>query len=169
MTIFEAGAAVQVAQRDYFDLTLATIEMAKRRLWACIFLFDLRPQRDFEGEVLDIALAIAARHRAGIDTRVILQSYTSSAELDTANLSAAIYLKGSGVPARRLATIGDRRGSHAKFLVADDMCVIGSQNWTHDAFRLNIEDAIMLRGAPVNILAAEFERLWAAASEEAAA
>jgi phosphatidylserine/phosphatidylglycerophosphate/cardiolipin synthase-like enzyme len=38
--------------------------------------------------------------------------------------------------------------------------VLGSQNWTDDAFRLNLEDSVALSGRAVDILAQEFLRLW---------
>ena len=40
------------------------------------------------------------------------------------------------------------------------VAVVGSQNWTDDGFRLNIEDAVMVAGPGTRRIADEFVRLW---------
>jgi phosphatidylserine/phosphatidylglycerophosphate/cardiolipin synthase-like enzyme len=56
---------------------------------------------------------------------------------------------------------GDGRlGTHAKVLVADGRAVVGSHNWTDDAFFANAEDSVLLAGPVVDILASEHADLW---------
>lgn len=162
MTSF-AGAAARVDERDYADLVLASVEEARRRVWAAIFLYDVRPARDVRGRVLELTEALAARRRAGVDVRVLVTGLVDTPDLDVANLATGLVLARHGVPHRRLygGLAGKRRGTHAKFAVFDDVAVLGSQNWTDDAFHDNVEDALLLTGEPAGLLAAEFRRLWA--------
>lgn len=162
MTDF-AGGAVRLDGPDYAGVVLAAVEDARRRVWASIFLYDVRPARDVRGQILELTDALADRARVGVDVRVLVTGHVDSPDLDVANLASGLVLARRGVAHRRLygGLAGDRLGTHAKFAVFDDLAVVGSQNWTDDAFNDNVEDALLLTGPPVGLLAAEFLRLWA--------
>ncbi len=161
MSTFTRSGAVRVGDRDYFDVVLASIEAARRRVWASLFIYDIRPGRDLEGQVLDLTAALIARRRLGVDVRVLTTGHVETPDIAVANLASGLYLQGAGVPHRRLFTTDVARlGSHAKFIVSDDEAILGSQNWTDDAFRLNIEDAVLLQGNAVELVGQEFLRLW---------
>jgi phosphatidylserine/phosphatidylglycerophosphate/cardiolipin synthase-like enzyme len=161
MSAFTRSAAVRIGDRDYYDIMLASVEAASRRVWASLFIYDIRPGRDLEGQVLDLTAALIRRRRLGVDVRVLTTGHVVTPDISVANLASGLYLKGAGVPHRRLfASDGGRLGSHAKFVVCDDEAIVGSQNWADDAFRLNIEDAVLLRGNVVELIGQEFLRLW---------
>jgi len=162
------GTATAVDPRRYQELALACAERAARRIWVSMFIFDLRPSRDVEGLVMHLARTLAERRALGVDVRVLLASTTRTADIEVANLAAAMFLQGRGVPQRRFirersgegGPRAERLGSHAKFAIFDDTAILGSQNWTDDAFRLNVEDAVFLATGAADLLAAEFLRLW---------
>jgi phosphatidylserine/phosphatidylglycerophosphate/cardiolipin synthase-like enzyme len=162
MTSFAVAQASRLDDRDYFPFTLASVESAVRRIWVSMFIHDVRPARDVSGQVLELTHALVARHRAGVDVRVLLSGHASTPDIVVANLASGLVLNGHGVPHRRVfgRQGGERAGSHAKFFVCDDVAVLGSQNWTDDGFNDNIEDAVVLTGQPVDLLAQEFARLW---------
>ena len=165
MSTFAAAAAVRLPEQEYFDFALASVEAAQRRVWACLFLCDLRPHRDLEGRVLELATALAARAAVGVDVRMLTSAAAVTPDIDAANLASGLFLQAYRVRHRRVFRHGpgdDRLGTHAKFFLYDDTAVVGSQNWTDDAFRRNLEDAVILTGAPVRLLEAEFLRLWRA-------
>lgn len=158
---FEQGRTARLDDRSYYDFTRAAVERARRRIWASIFICDIRPQRDIEGLVLDLLAAVIERRQWGVDVRIMVTGDATAADIVTANLASALYLQNAGVPVRRSVVLDDGRlGSHAKFALIDDTALVGSQNWTDDGFRLNIEDAILLTGQPVERLGAEFLVLW---------
>lgn len=168
VTPFAGAKVADLADRDYFDFVLASAEAASRRIWVSMFIFDIRPSRDPEGQALELATTLVARHGAGVDVRVLLTGLVRTPDIAVANLATGFFLAEHGVPHRRMfieertdaAAIPERFGSHAKFAVFDDIGVLGSQNWTDDAFRLNIEDGAVLQGPVVDVLAGEFLRLW---------
>ena len=160
MISFENTATIRLDDRDYFDFMLATVETARWRGWASLFIYDIRPTRDVEGLVLTLTQALVDRRQAGVDVRILISAIARTGDIAAANMASGILLERYGIRTRH--TFGDekRRGSHAKFVVCDDITVVGSQNWTDDAFRMNVEDAVILEGPAVNALSDEFLRLW---------
>ncbi len=163
------GMAAMVDARLYQPFARESIERATTRVWVCMFICDIRPGRDVAGLVLDLLLALEARRRLGVDVRVLLASTTRTADIETANLASGIFLSERGVPLRRIfadeidpeaALPPERLGSHAKFAIFDDLALVGSANWTDDAFRENFEETVALTGGGVDLLCAEFLRLW---------
>lgn len=161
MSSFDQAQAVRLSDRNYLDFILASLEVARHRVWVSMFLCDIRPPRDIEGQVLDLLMALIERHQTGVDVRVLLSGVARTPDIDVANLTSGLFLTNYQIPHRRIIGSPDRAGSHAKFVVCDDLAVIGSQNWTDDAFRLNIEDAIIVMGQPTALIAQEFVGLWA--------
>jgi phosphatidylserine/phosphatidylglycerophosphate/cardiolipin synthase-like enzyme len=161
MNKFEAASAARLAERDYLDVVLAFVESARVRIYASLFLFDIRPVRDVRGNVLELAMALIERRKQGVDVRVLLTGYVRTPELGVANVTTGIFLESYGVPHRRLFGVDTKRmGIHAKFALLDDFAVVGSQNWTDDGFSKNAEDAVILQGPAVGLLEAEFIHLW---------
>jgi len=159
---FGSARAVRIPDREYFDIVLASVEAARRRIWACLFLYDVRPARDIAGQVLELTVALVERRRLGVDVRVLMTGELETADIAVANLATGLLLDAQMVRQRRLFGYGHgaRQGTHAKFAVIDDLAVAGSSNWADDAFRLNAEDGVLLSGEPVEQLAGEFLRLW---------
>lgn len=161
MSRFANAGAVRIDERDYHDLLMACVTDARRRIHACIFLFDARPVRDPRGQVLDLVMALAERRRLGVEVRVLLTGQVGTVALGVANVATGILLESHGVPHRRIFSPGGgRTGTHAKFALIDDLAIVGSQNWTDDAFNDNVEDAVLLRGDALDPLDREFMRLW---------
>lgn len=161
MIPFANSKLARLPDREYFDFLLASVEAARRRAWVSMFLYDIRPSRDLAGQVLELSNALAERRRRGVDVRVLLTGPVNTPDISVANLSSGLLLEQYSVPTRRIFGDRKRMGSHAKFVISDNQSVVGSQNWTDDGFRLNIEDAVVLEGQAVAIIAEEFLRLWA--------
>lgn len=161
MINFSGAGARRVNDREYLDLVLACIEGARRRICVCVFLIDISPERDLRGQVMGLALSLAQRRSLGVDVRVLMTGQVETPQLGVANVATGIFLASYGVPNRRLFEVDAQRiGCHAKFALFDDLAIIGSQNWTDDAFHDNTEDAVLLRGPVTDHLEAEFSRLW---------
>lgn len=161
MSTFGNSAAARLDDREYFDFVLASIESARRRIWASLFIYDIRPSRDLEGLVLELTTSLIQRHALGVDVRVMTSGGVTTPDIAVSNLASGLYLQNAGVPHRRIfASGGARMGSHAKYLIVDNVALLGSQNWTDDGFRLNLEDAAVLRGQACDQIAHEFLGSW---------
>lgn len=163
MIPFTHATGRPLPDRNYYDFVLGCVEAARSKIWVSVFIFDIRPHRDVEGQTLKLLTTLATKRKTGVDVRVLLPGIVRTPEIDIANLSTGILATEQGVKVRRLFTDGARVSTHSKFLVCDDIAVLGSQNWTDDAFRLNIEESVVLKGEPVDMLAHEFLRLWSIA------
>lgn len=162
MNTFRESEAALLADRDYPQVVLAQAENARRRIWASVFLYDLRPSRDVAGLVAQLTAALIQRKGLGVDVRVLVSAQVRTPDIAVANRATSLFLDHYGVPNRQFFAAPDsgRAGTHAKFAVFDDVAVVGSQNWTDDAFRLNTEDAVLLTGLVVDDLAGQFQRMW---------
>jgi phosphatidylserine/phosphatidylglycerophosphate/cardiolipin synthase-like enzyme len=161
MIEFAETSAAHIEEREYFDVLMACVQTARHRIYASLFLFDVRPVRDVRGNVLELVMDLAQRRSVGVDVRVLLTGRVSTPELGLANVATGILLASHGVRHRRTFQVDEQRsGSHAKFAIFDDVAIVGSQNWADDAFNLNTEDGVILRGDAVDALEAEFGRLW---------
>jgi len=160
MIPFTQTEIAPLADRTYFDFMLGSIQRATHQIWVSLFIYDIRPSRDIGGKVLALTTALINKKLHGLDVRVLLAGYLKTADIAAANLASGLYLKEFGVPHRRSVRDNTQLGSHAKYVICDDMAIVGSQNWTDDGFRLNIEDAIVLKGDAVFLLESEFLRQW---------
>lgn len=161
MIEFAQTEAARIEERECFDLLMACVQAARQRIYAALFLFDVRPVRDVRGNVLELVMGLAQRRSVGVDVRVLLTGAVSTPELGVANVATGILLASHGVPHRRtFRTDPQRSGTHAKFAILDDLALVGSQNWSDDAFNLNTEAGVIVRGDAVDALEAEFGRLW---------
>lgn len=161
MTSFTGAEGARIEDSEYFEVMLANVEQAQQRIWLDMFLFDIRPARDVRGRVLELAMALVDRFHSGVDVRVLLTGLVRTPALGVANVATGLLLDASGVPHRRVFDAGNGRGgSHAKLVIVDDIATVGSQNWSDDAFGTNHEDAVMLKGPVVDILASDFIAIW---------
>jgi phosphatidylserine/phosphatidylglycerophosphate/cardiolipin synthase-like enzyme len=173
MTLLTGASAARLADRDYLPYVHARIETAARRIWVAMFIHDVRPSRDVEGSVLDLTKSLVERFLVGVDVRVLLTGQVATPDIAVANLATGLLLEHYGVPHRRVfgaavpassdaqGAVGNgRAGSHAKLVICDDVAVLGSQNWTDDAFRLNTEDAVIVAGPGVDAVAEHFLVGW---------
>ena len=143
-------ALAAVSDREYYPMVRAAAERAQMRIWASLFICDIRPSRDVSGRVLDLISTLCSRAALGVDVRFMLTGDASAADIAAANLATGLYLHHSGVPTRRtFHGDGGRLGSHAKMVVIDNTAFIGNQNWTRGGFDSHIEDAICVDGLGV--------------------
>ena len=102
----------------------------------------------------------------GVDARLLIggsRTNTELIELAYAGRQRALAL---GVPCRWL-TASRQRGSHSKFVVADDAVLCGSHNWSAIAFRDSTQDSVLLRSPDLAAyIASLFEKQWLRARTE---
>lgn len=109
----------------------------------------------------DIAAAIQAAHRRGVQVRIVTdagQSFDRHSE--------AGFLRSIGIPIRLSGGFrGARSLMHNKFAVFDgDVAETGSYNWTTSATSYNFENAVIIRDAKVSArYEEEFRHIWAQA------
>ena len=157
------GRARLVPDASYPGELRALIQNAQRTCLCSIFLVDLSPLRD-RALVVDAMLRdLADANWRGVDVRLLVGGSRENIEIaETADVARARALQ-LGIPCK-WATSTPTRGSHAKFVVADDQVLTGSHNWSIGAFTNQTQDSVVVTSRDLAAyLAGLFERQWAAA------
>jgi len=166
--------AVPLAGRDYLPYLLSLIDRARHSVLATIFIIDPRPETDLGGNVRLVLDTLARARWRGIDVRVIVGSSRQTPAIELADRVARRRLADLGVLCRPYATEGPSGSLHSKYLVIDDIVVVGSHNWSHQALCLDDELTLAVRSKDLSlrlrsVFEGEWERAGTSAGREAAA
>lgn len=166
--------AVPLAGRDYLPYLLSLIDRARHSVLATIFIIDPRPETDLGGNVRLVLDTLARARWRGIDVRVIVGSSRQTPAIELADRVARRRLADLGVLCRPYATEGPSGSLHSKYLVIDDIVVVGSHNWSHQALCLDDELTLAVRSKDLSlrlrsVFEGEWERAGTLAGREAAA
>jgi len=143
---------------SYGPLVTPLLQNAKKRILLCVYSLNV----DAADKTSAVAKAVAAIKTAignGVQVRVILdQSSFSTPESGQVNAASGAYLKSLGATVRMdpLETI-----THAKFLIVDDVLVLGTNNWGYMGFVDDHEAGVRTADPTVVAdLTAFFEKIW---------
>jgi len=156
---FLIDAAIPLRGRYYYYFLRNGIECAKYRIWASIFIINVTREHDCQLEVRDILKLLAYKRALGLDVRVIIGDSQNSAIRET-NEIARSYLEAKGISIRKYK--GTKKSTHSKYaIIDDDLIVLGSHNWTKNAFGKNEEDSVAIYSKCLNReLAYQFLATW---------
>ena len=134
------------------------IDAAAKRIWIVTYSMNLDPKYS-DGPIHTMAGKLAKAVKRGVDVRVIFdRSGDWNALLNKINATSRKELEALGIPIRQET---EETITHAKFLVADDTLVLGTNNWGYGGFQLYHEAGIRTSvAAAVKELADYHEALW---------
>ena len=159
--VHRVDSAVPMPSRDYLPYVLSLIDRVERVVLATVFIIDPRPETDLSENVRLLLDTLARAHWRGVDVRVIVGNSSQTPAIELADRVARRYLEGLGVPCRPYAGGGAYGSLHSKYLVVDDVAVVGSHNWSHQALCLDDELSLAVRSKDLSAeLRAVFERDW---------
>jgi phosphatidylserine/phosphatidylglycerophosphate/cardiolipin synthase-like enzyme len=157
--VLDARVAL-VSDRRYARIAAEMIERARRRVWASIFLVDFA-HPDPGLTVLNVLHEMAAARWRGADTRLLIGGSRTNVEMAEGSATALAVARRLQLPSRWL-TSRATRGSHAKYIVADDEVLMGSHNWSPSAFRHSTQDSVFVNSPQLAAyLADAFAAQWA--------
>ena len=159
-------SALPLEGTDYLQFLLGSIEAAKNRIWASIFLVDARVHKD---EQLSVRTIIDRLNRArwrGVDVRIVIGTATIE-DVYAACLSSAYFMKKQGLDVRGFGGSGRRRSTHSKYVIVDDnVSIIGSSNWSHEALHEAVNCSVAIDSPQLTAaLSKEFSKAWGSSSE----
>ncbi|MGG5260329.1 phospholipase D family protein [Phycicoccus avicenniae] len=154
-----AARAALVSDAAYPGVARALIDAARSRCLLSMFIVELTGEEDAGTE--DLVEALSAASWRGVHTRVVLGGSRENFPIAQAAVSARAILIAANVPARWL-TASPTTGSHAKFLITDDIALLGSHNWTPGAFSgTQMQDSVAIDSpALAGVLHEKFEDQW---------
>jgi phosphatidylserine/phosphatidylglycerophosphate/cardiolipin synthase-like enzyme len=142
-----AAEARLVRDGEYPGEVLRMVAGARERVWCSIFLVELDPTRDPGLAVPRLIAALASAGWRGVDARLLVGGSRTNLAIGETAVAAVAHARGLGIPARTLGRPGTR-GSHAKVVVADDLVLTGSHNWSPGSFGGGqSQDSVLVRSS----------------------
>lgn len=133
-----------VSDAAYATITRRAIDASVNRCLCSVFIVDTNTDRDPELAVDELLLALQAARWRGVDARLMIGGSHDNLAIAQACFAALSVAELHEVPARWL-TREAKRGSHVKMVVADDVVVTGSHNWSGGALTGQIQDSVAVR------------------------
>jgi phosphatidylserine/phosphatidylglycerophosphate/cardiolipin synthase-like enzyme len=158
-----AGTVVPLFDDRYQDVLIDLIMRARRRIWASIYIVDLRVHSDPFLTVREVAGHLEEAVWRHVDVRLIIGSSKTPA-VRHGNRTSARYLLGRGLDVRMSAS---QPRLHSKYVIFDDgPALVGGHNWTHNAFTSHSEASVAVDDPRlVATLSAKFESEWEMSGE----
>jgi phosphatidylserine/phosphatidylglycerophosphate/cardiolipin synthase-like enzyme len=165
IAFFTGERAIFLHDHDYYDYILVWSRRARKRIVVAQFLVDARPQFDASREVRGLCHALGEATWRGLDVRVVLNRFLVGDPPLDVNRVAQRFLHRLGVKTRTYSVTEEsqRKFIHSKIMLFDDrVVVVGSHNWTANAFNNNHEVSVAVESRDLALrLGQTFERWWA--------
>jgi phosphatidylserine/phosphatidylglycerophosphate/cardiolipin synthase-like enzyme len=149
-----------VSDRRYPKVLRGMVQRARQRVWASLFMVDVNPAADPAHAVVNILQELAAARWRRVDVRLMVSGSRNNFAIAEAAATAVAVAHQLNIPTRWLGA-RERRGSHAKYVIADEEVLVGSHNWSPSAFLGSVQDSAWLRSPAVAAyLCALFAAQW---------
>lgn len=146
---FAIEAAIPLQNRYYYYFLRNAIESAKYRIWASIFIINVTREHDHNLEVRDIIKLLSYKRSLGLNVKVIVGHSEKAPAIQKANEIARRYMLTRAIPVRPYK--GTKKSTHSKYVIIDaDLILLGSHNWTMNAFSKSEEDSIAIYSRDLN-------------------
>lgn len=160
LAVEDAGVHL-VGDGHYLEVVTGLARAARERLWCSVFIVELNASIDPEVRVPGLLSELAAARWRGVDVRLVVGGSRSNLEIAELAITALEIARRMRIPARCVQS-RRMRGSHVKLVVADDLVLTGSHNWSPNAFTTETQDSILVRSpALAACLAEAFLAQWA--------
>jgi len=160
LPVYKTEKIIPLGNEDYYNYLLNCINNANRRLYASIFILNALIKDDKELQVRNLIKALSYAKWKNVDVK-ILTGNSINCNIKLMVETTANYIKELGIPVKQYSS-KMRKSLHSKYVIVDDeIVIVGSQNWSHNAFSLSNEDAVAIYSKEQNIiLNDEFQKLW---------
>jgi len=149
-----------VPDRRYPKVLGNLLRRAGQRIWSTLFIVDLDPFADRKHAVFDMLVELAAARWRGVDVRLIVSGSRGNLAMAESAATTVAAARQIGIATRWLG-VRPRRGSHAKFVIADNEILLGSHNWSASAFLNSTQDSLLIRSpALARYLGGLFAAQW---------
>lgn len=157
------GSCTPVPDNEYPEVLLELIRNAKRRCLCSVFIVNFVGEYRIFSSLLD---ALEELVWLGVDVRIVIGGSRENYAIAERSASARAIFADRRIPCRWLVARPERRGSHAKLIVADDQVLIGSHNWSPGAFTGQVQDSIRVASPSLAAYLAGFvSEQWVRAKE----
>ena len=155
-----------VSDEEYPTILKSMVAHCRERCFCSIFIVDLSPERDKEHLVDSVLLELQSALWRGVDVRLLIGGSRTNFEIAQIGLAAKSRAEQLKIPCRLMES-KDVRGSHIKMVIADNLVLAGSHNWSAGAFTNQTQDSILIdSGDMASNLVSTFKYQWHRLDEE---
>jgi len=145
-------------ESNYYDYVINAINNAKNHIYVAMFQFKFYENN----KVRDILDALVKAKQKGIEVKILLDRSDWNKEIEKKNKETIEYLKQYGIEAKFDVP---SQTLHAKFIIIDDIVIIGSTNLVYYALYKNAETNIAIKNKGIaREFMNYFDFLWEKAS-----
>lgn len=157
-------SATPLQGSNYLTELISRIENATSRIWAAVFLVELRLESEASEEVRLVLDALRRAAWRNVDVRLLI-GYSRIFDIELSASVTLRYAQALGIDCRILGkpgTPGAQNLLHSKYvLVDDDTAIIGGHNWSTVGFRETHQASISLQSKELaEWLAGSFQEHW---------
>ncbi|GAB4181220.1 MAG: hypothetical protein Tsb002_01000 [Wenzhouxiangellaceae bacterium] len=158
------NSATPLQGGNYLTELLSRIENATSRVWAAVFLVELRLESDASEEVRLVMNALRRAAWRNVDVKLLI-GYSRIFDIELSANVTLHYAQSIGIDCRILGkpgTPGATKQLHSKYVLIDnDISIIGGHNWSTVGFQESNQASISLRSeALTDWLAGSFQEHW---------
>lgn len=163
---YDCDWAMPLHDGDYLGFVVHAAQSAQQRIWASIFIVDPRLNSDPELKVRALIHALEDARARNVDVRVLVGDSRISTDIHVATRTTARFLARKGIAVRQTPLALE--SMHSKLVLVDrELSIVGSHNWSHEAFAHAREDSIAIHSADLaRTLAADFHDRWEKYAQE---
>lgn len=159
--VYEISEVTPLMNRDYVSYLLDAISSAKWRIWAMIFIADVRPNNDMNQSIRWLIKNLSYAKWKNVDIKIIIGKSDKTLNIDIADITTVKYIKEHDLPVKIFNSSEDY-SLHSKYIILDKKKIIlGSHNWSDGSFNRYIEDSIAVISSDLTYeLTKEFLEVW---------
>lgn len=148
--VYSVENLIPLEDENYLLFIRDAIKNSTKRVWVCMFLIDCYPNDDEDLAVRNILKLLAKKKKFNVDVKIITEFSRQTFSIHNSNKLAYLLTKYYGLDCRFY--IGNKRSEHSKYLIIDDnLCIIGSHNFTPGALQKHKESSIAVFSKNLNI------------------
>ncbi|MCB9307114.1 MAG: hypothetical protein H6565_11005 [Lewinellaceae bacterium] len=158
--LFENLPVLPVFDEDYLEVAVQSIQFSYHRCYCSVFIVDHDLDNFQQLKVDTILFELSSAHWRGVDTRLIIGGSRDNRRIQEPALLAYSRAKDLNIETKLVANSEDNN-SHVKLIIADDLIITGSHNWSRSLSSEQTQDSVLLNSAPLaNYLTRYFETQW---------
>lgn len=158
---FAAERIAPIAGADYAPFLLEQFRTARWRIWASIFIVELRNEFDVSLSVRRFLNEFEQSAWRGVDVRLLV-GVSDTLDIRLSNAVATGYLAARSLAVRRYRPAQHNVSTHSKYIVVDaDRVIVGGHNWSPGSLEQHQQDSVAVYSTDLNrLLGSEFLALW---------
>lgn len=133
-----------ISDDKYYSTIQKIIAESKETCFASLFIVELKSgSLDDDLKVYQVLKLLKEAQWRGVDVKLLIGGSRNNLIIAESSEVARTVALNMGLECKWLTSV-DVRGSHSKFVVADNFVLSGSHNWSAPAFTNQIQDSMLI-------------------------